>query len=235
VNSQPATLINASGVPPAVGGVITVSRNFKVPAPVDLAAYFDAHLPSNRGPGGCSTYSSNSGTQLHCQRALVCANRNATLCGASYNYETVGQQQELRVGVYVVWLPIVSASFPSGGTVTVTGYAHPTAMSGSSGPISANPTLAQRRTLAAALAELRGAPGGLCMEDGTLFTITVRSSVRDNVVWQARADICPGTVVVSWSGHEVALNGRNCALAHAVRAVLPLAARATHEYLSNCL
>lgn len=242
VNSLPVTLINAplinaTGFPLTVSGIVTVSRNFEVPASVDIAAYFAAHLPSNREPVGCRTYGYgyNGATQYSCQRTLACANRHAALCGAAYNFETIGQQQELRISVYVVWRTIVSASFPSGGVVTVTGYAQSSAMSGSSGPISARPTYAQRRTLAAALAGLRLAPGGMCMEDGWLFTITVRSSVQGRVVWQAKADICPGTVAVSWSGHKVALNGHNCALAHAVRAVLPPAARATREYLLGCL
>lgn len=235
VSTLRAPLVYATGAPTMVSGVVTVGRTFEVPASVDLAAFFNTHLPSNRDPGGCSAYSNNSGTQHSCQHTLDCANRHAALCGAAYNFETLGQQQELLVSVYVVWRPIVSASFPSSGMVTVTGYARSSAMSGSSVPVSGSPTSAQRQSLAAALAGLRGAPGGFCMQDSTLFTITVRSGVAGPVVWRAKADICPGTIVVSWSGHKVALNGRNCALANAVRAVLPPAARATREYLSSCL
>jgi hypothetical protein len=244
VNSLTVPLINATGAPGTGGGsvtrrrvnaVVNVSSSFEVPASVDLAAYFDAHVPANRDPGGCSSFGNNGANQTSCQRTLACANRHATLCGAAYNYETVGQQQELSVSVYVIWRPIVSASFPSAGVVTVTGYAHASVMSGSSGLISARPTHVQRATLAAALARLRGATGEMCMEDDWLYTITVRSSVQGRVIWRAKADVCPGTIVVSWSGHAVALNGHNCALAHAVRAVLPATARATRNYLLDCL
>ena len=74
------------------------------------------------------------------------------------------------------------------------------------------------------------------MEDSALFVITVRHQGAEGAItWRASADECPGTLTITWPGHHAALDARACPLAHAVRSILPVSARATRAALATCL
>lgn len=225
------------GEPPVSGvsGVYVSRAYYLVPRGTNLALFVKTHLVPGAwnaesgwtgwGPGLANAYSYSW--------SIPCADPHATVCGAFDLFAPVAHWNELVVGAFDVWRPVVDPRFPSKGTATITGFTRVSYQASASGPVTVTLTSGQRARLARALSRLRGAVGGLCMEDTELFVITVRSHGR--VTWMARADLCPGTLAVSWGGHHPQYNARNCALARAVRSDLPRALAATRADLAGCL
>ncbi len=231
--------VGLSGVPTSLGSgpdVVGATRDYLVPASVDLTSFFGAH-PAPGASGRGTGWTTDGGRTIHeLTWTLACANRHTPECDLFAEFTTVGSYQELSVGVRLVWRPITVVHLPTTGVATLTGYGVTSLTSPSSHPVTVTLTRAQRDHLAAVIAGLKGAPGGMCMEDSGLFVITVRRQGSEGaLIWRASADECPGTLTITWPGHHAALDARACPLAHAVRALLPAGARATRAALSTCL
>lgn len=89
-----------------------------------------------------------------------------------------------------------TVSMPATGAITITGFARMTAANGSTDPTTVVLTSAQATALRKAISTLPRLifPGGrplLCMEQETVFTISVARTQGAAANWVATADLCP--------------------------------------------
>jgi hypothetical protein len=235
-----ASLAVALGsAPTGLGGgsdVVGATHDYLVASGVDLPAFFAAH-PAPGARLAQSGTSTGGGPDVHqILWTLACASRHTPECEVFAEFMTVGSHQELSVGVRLVWRPITVVHVPTTGVATLTGYGVTSLMDPSSHPVTVTLTSEQRARLSSVIASLKGAPGGMCMEDSGLFVIVVRGSGPGGAVtWRASADECPGTLTITWPGHHAALDARTCSLTREVRSLLPASARATRTALASCL
>ncbi|HEV2426675.1 MAG TPA: hypothetical protein VGS61_00475 [Acidimicrobiales bacterium] len=225
---------SSGNVPLGVSGLLYARRDYALPVNIDVSSYIQAHpvpgssfrgIGSEGGPGW--SVSSASGY-------LSCANRHVVECGYYYVYGTVGGRQELEVGAYVTWRPIVVVRMPTAGVATLTGFGTTSLLRPSSHPASARLSAPERAAIATGIVGLKDSDGGRCEEDSELFTLTIRSSLHGAVLWRATADGCPGVLSITWGRHHASLDARSCALDRAVLAALSPRASATARALSAC-
>ena len=210
---KPASPLQPVSGSPGLAHTADVTRYFTLTTSFDVGGFAKSHFPSSQWQGSGSTYDGGYRVSYSFSAMPLCADRHASYCGVTYTAASLGAgRQELRVDVAVVWLPVHVVYLPTSGVVTLTGYEKISLMNRSSGPVVVTLNASQVKHLRSAIAHLRTAPGGTCMEDSLLYKISVAKRVDGKVFWSARADECPGELVVSRSGSSVALNGRFCAL-----------------------
>jgi hypothetical protein len=205
----------------STSGAATAHHEYEVPTSVSVDAYVESHLPAGETLNGTGTGGGpNSPTTHTLELAANCASPHITYCGVSYATATVKGQQELRVDVQVVWLPIVHVTMPMNGLVTVTGYGATSLVRGSSEPSSVVLSQSQARQLRDQIEGLKDmSQNVVCMEDSALLDITVTQN--NKVEWRAIADECPGELRISGSAGAYLLDDRSCAFWHVVNSFFP--------------
>jgi hypothetical protein len=144
-------------------------------------------------------------------------------------------QQELRMDLEVVWLPIVVEEMPTEGIVSVTGYGDNSLPNGSSDPFTVALSHSQAVALRTDISKLKDGSEGVCTEDEQLLTISVASSTTTTVVWRATADVCPGVLSVVAESGNAQLDDHSCALWQLVRSFFPAGkADATKGAIGYC-
>ena len=213
-----------------------VTRYFTLASSLDIAGFAKSHFPASQWRGESSTTDGGYRVSSSFSMLPLCRDRHAAYCGVTYTTGSLGAgRQELRIDVAVVWLPIHVVYLPTSGVVTLTGYATISLMNRSTGPVVVTLNASRVQHLRSAIALLRSAPGGVCMEDSMLYKISVANKADGKVVWSASADECPGELVVSRPGASVALNGRSCALDGLVSSFFPgKEAQGTKSGLKAC-
>jgi hypothetical protein len=189
---------------------------YVLPMAVSVDPYVRAHLP-----GGEKVDETGYGSSPHAYPvdnlgvSRTCLGPHITYCGIYYTTtEAKDGEQELRVDVAVIYLPVIHAEMPTGGVVTVTGYGKTSLMDGSGDPSSVVLTHHQALTLRTVVAELKDFGGGMCMEDSQLLKIDI---VKDRKsVWSATADECPGVLAITSGTRTLTLDNRSCAFWHVV-------------------
>ncbi len=166
----------------------------------------------------------------------LCPNRHASSCHLTYSEREISaHQQELRVDVVVDWMPIDVVLIPMTGVVTNTGYTTISPIRRSSGVVKVNLTPTETIKLRGAMSLLREVSVNMCMEDSTLYKISVVSTAGGRVVWSAIADECPGDLTVTSLGNSVVLDARSCALERLVASYFAAnTARGTRAGLKVC-
>jgi hypothetical protein len=190
---------------------------YLLPSSVSVQPFVRAHLPkgatvmgtgSSGGPGVNPDYDLTV--------SLTCVSPHITFCGVTYaTTEAQNGEQELAVGVQVIYLPILHVKMPTGGGVTLTGYGKTSLMDASSDPSSIVLTRHQILALRNAIAGMKdlGSNGG-CEEDSLLLKIKI---VKDGkTVWSATADACPGGLTITSARTNVILDNRDCSFWHVV-------------------
>lgn len=197
-------------------GVRQAHHLYLLPQSVSVDQYVRAHLPD--GEKVTETGSGNAPNTYPVYNlglSLLCVSSHITFCGVYYQTtEAKNGEQELRVDVQVIYLPIVHATMPTSGVVTVTGYGQTSLMDGSSNPTSVVLTHHQALTLRTVVAELKDFGGGLCMEDSLMLKISVVKGGK--VVWAATADECPGALTITSAKANLTLYDRSCSFWHVV-------------------
>jgi hypothetical protein len=202
-------------------GASMAHHEYEVPLSVSVEKYVESHIPAGETLNGTGTGSGpNTPTTHTLELAANCVSAHITYCGVSYATIEVNGQQELRVDVQVVWLPIVRVVMPTTGLVTVTGFDTTSLVRGSSGPASVVLSQRQMDQLSDQISRLKDMSENVyCMEDSALLDIRV---TRDGkVVWSAIGDECPGELrITSTSGNHL-LDDRSCAFWHVVNSFFP--------------
>jgi hypothetical protein len=218
----PTALNDGAGVP-ANPALIDVNRTFVLSRPVYLSVFVEAHAP--RGATSAGNQRGDLGPkhlyETGYSLSLPSTNRHAAYVSLDYTVGAAASGQgELRVDVHVEWAPIHTVHMPAG-TVTVTGYRESSYVNPPSGPVSIILTPAQADRLRSGLASLaNAAPGGLCMEDAQLLTISVSPSQGRSPRWTASAGTCSGLDIESHPHAVVPLDDA-CSLRRLVGAWLP--------------
>jgi hypothetical protein len=189
---------------------------------VNVARYVRAHLPRGEKIYETGTGSSpNAYPVNNLGLSSTCASRHITYCGVFYSSTQARDgQQELRVDVEVMWLPILHVEMPTTGIVTLTGYGQTSLSNASSDPstivLNHHEVLALRDRISA-LKDLGG--NGVCAEDSLLLKISITQ--KSKVVWSAVADECPGALSITSSTSSPVLDDRNCSLWNVVNSFFP--------------
>lgn len=212
------TPLPATGDRGAGGVVSTAHREYLLSSLVDVETFVRAHLQKGELVEGTGTGDSPNAYPVHyVSVALTCASPHVTYCGIFYSSTgTTTGEQELRIDVEAVWLPIDHVRMPLTGVVTVTGYAKISLSEFSSGPVSVVLSRSQAVALRRAIVSLKLTGGGICMEDSQLLKIVVTRAKGGPAVWRASADECPGVLSVIGQSSQATLNDRSCALWHVV-------------------
>jgi hypothetical protein len=224
-----------SGIP-GMAQTVAIARYYIVPASFGVEAWSKSRFPQSQWEGTAGTSDGGYHFSDSFSAMSYCPDRHASFCGVTYSAEALGgNRQELRIDVVVVWLPIHEVILPTAGVVTVTGYDKISLMNSSSGPVRIRLNTSQVKKLRQAIELLRSAPGGLCMEDSTLYKISVGSKAGGKVIWSAIADECPGELVVTSNGSRIDLNARSCPLDVLVATFFPAReAQGTKSGLKVC-
>jgi hypothetical protein len=216
------TPVAASGGVGKSPAVRAVHREYLLPMSVDVARYVRAHLPRGEKIYETGTGSSpNAYPVNNLGLSSTCASRHITYCGVFYSSTQARDgQQELRVDVEVMWLPILHVEMPTTGIVTLTGYGQTSLSNASSDPstivLNHHEVLALRDRISA-LKDLGG--NGVCAEDSLLLKISITQ--KSKVVWSAVADECPGALSITSSTSSPVLDDRNCSLWNVVNSFFP--------------
>jgi len=196
---------------PGYSNVIDVTRYYSAPTSIDVNGFAEAHFPKSEWQGTGSSFDGGYHTSGSFSALSLCTDRHAAYCDVTYSAEVLTKsQRELRIDIAVVWAPIHVVLLPTTGVVTLTGFDKISPMNASSGPVKVELNANQVKKLRNAIALLRSSPGGLCMEDSTLFQISVSPTATGKAFWSASADECPGQLIVNALGRQVALNARSC-------------------------
>ncbi|HUZ40698.1 MAG TPA: hypothetical protein VMU68_04820 [Acidimicrobiales bacterium] len=221
VDSLPTPLTGTGDVAGGVG-LRLAHRLYLLPMTVDVDQYVRAHVPSGEkvtetGTGG----GPNVATVDTLGLSLTCVSPHITYCGVAYSTtEAKNGEQEMRVDVQVIYLPILNVKMPTSGVVTVTGFGKISLMNASNNPTSVVLTHHQVLALRRAIASLKDmSNSGFCAEDSLLLKIKI---VNDgNVIWTATADECPGALSISSAKTNVTLYDRSCPFWHVVNSFFP--------------
>ena len=221
---------------PSFAHVTRVTRYYVVSGTVNVGTFAKSHWASNEWQGTGTSNDGRPRTSNTFAGMAMCPDRHAAYCSATYTTTRLSStRQELRVDVDLVWTAIRTVYMPTSGVVTVTGYQTLSLMNASSGPVTVTLNGSQVQRLRTAISQLRASPGGMCMEDATLFKISVASTKGTAARWSAVADECPGVLAVSFKGTHVALNDRSCALESLVSTFFTAPqARGTTTALKSC-
>ncbi len=206
---------------PGFTNLIDVTRYYRAASSIDIASFAQSHFPESEWEGSGSTIDGGYQVSGSVSALSLCTNRHASYCGVTYSERALSQGEELRVDVAVVWTPIHVVLLPTSGVVTVTGYGKLSLANSSSDPSHVVLSASQATKLRSAIAVLRTSPGGLCMEDSTLYTISVASGANAKQIWSATADECPGNLTVRYGGRQVSLDARSCSLERLVGSFFP--------------
>ena len=117
----------------------------------------------------------------------------------------------------------------------VTGFSRITDAAGSSGPVTVRVSNSQAATIRGVFNSLPRGPRAFCMENTTLFVITIRSKSGSPPFFTAEGDGCGATVAVT--EHQTtlpALYDRDCSLLRAIAKLLPPKASSTRETAGQC-
>jgi hypothetical protein len=238
-----ATLLAAPMAPlqPVTGSLglaqaVDIARYYLVPSSVDVVGFAKAHFPQSDWQGTGSSVDGGYHTSASFSALSLCPDRHASYCGVTYSARTLNaHQQEMRVDVTVVWMAIHVVLLPTTGVVTVTGYNRISLMNSSSSPVRVELNTSQTKKLRNAIGLLRSSPAGSCMEDSTLYKISVASKADGKVFWSAIADECPGELIVTSRGSRIALIARSCPLEMLVATFFPAReAQGTKSGLKVC-
>jgi hypothetical protein len=222
-----ARLVTALPTPlPPSGGVTddtaaTAHHEYELAPSVSVDQYVESHLPVGEHVSGTGTGGGPGTPTTHTLTLSAnCASPHVTYCDVSYATIEVNGQQELRVDVQVVWLPIVHVLMPTSGLVTVTGFDTTSLVRGSSGPASVVLSARQARQLSQQIQNLKDMSQNVnCMEDSALLDIKVTQGTT--VLWSAIADECPGELRITSGAATHLLDDRSCAFWHVVNAFFP--------------
>jgi hypothetical protein len=216
--------------------IVDVARYYLVPSSFNVVAFANAHFPRSDSEGSGTSVGAYEYTSASFSVLSLCPNRHASYCGVIYSARAVsGHRQEMRVDATVVWMPIHVVLLPTTGVVTITGYNKLSLERPSSVPFRVKLTTSQTTKLRSDIALLRTSPGGLCMEDSTLYEISVASKTDGKVFWSAIADECPGNLTVTSGVSRTALTARSCPLEKLVTSFFPSGqAKGTKLALQTC-
>jgi hypothetical protein len=220
---------------PGFANLIDVTRYYRAASSFDIASFAQSHFPKDEWEGSGSTVDGGYQVSGSVSALSLCTNRHASYCGVTYSERALSPGEEIRVDVAVVWTPIHVVLLPTSGVATLTGYGKLSLANSSSDPSHVELSASQVTKLRGAIAVLRTSPGGLCMEDSTLYTISVASSANAKPFWSATADECPGRLIIKYAGRQVSLNARSCSLEKLVGSFFPSGtAEATTADLKVC-
>lgn len=209
---------------------------YLLPLSVSVDQYVRAHLLKGEKVTETGTGTSpNAFPVYNLGISLTCVSPHITFCGIFYQTtEAKNGEQELRVDVQVIYLPILHVKMPTGGVVTVTGYGKTSLMNLSSDPTSVVLTHHQVLTVRTAISGLKNlGQNGICAEDSLLLKINV--TTRGKVVWSATADECPGALIITSTKSNQILDNRSCLFWHVVDSFFPTgAANATKTASKYC-
>ncbi|MGC1238279.1 MAG: hypothetical protein WA860_05775 [Acidimicrobiales bacterium] len=206
---------------PGFANLIDIVRYYRAASSIDIASFAQSHFPKSEWEGSGSTVDGGYQVSGSVSALSLCTNRHASFCGVTYSERALSQGEELRVDVAVVWTPIHVVLLPTSGVVTLTGYGRLSLANSSSEPSHVELSASEVTKLRSDIAVLRTSPGGLCMEDSTLYTITVASSANATPFWSATADECPGKLVIKYDSRQVSLNARSCPLESLISSFFP--------------
>jgi len=157
-----------------VTNIVDIARYYLVPSSLNVVQFANAHFPRSDSEGSGTSVGAYEYTSASFSVLSLCSNRHASYCGVTYSARGIrGDRQEMRVDVTVVWMPIHVVHLPTTGVVTITGYDKISLSRSSSIPVRVKLTTSQTKKLRGDIALLRSSPGGLCMEDSTLYKIFV--------------------------------------------------------------
>ena len=224
-----ARLVTSLPTPLAPNGVVAESPEVRrahhfylLPMSVSVDLYVRSHLLRGEKVTETGTGTSpNANPVYNLGVSLTCVSPHITYCGVFYQTtEAKDGEQELRLDVQVIYLPILHVEMPSDGVVTVTGFGATSLMNPSSDPTSVVLNHHQVLTLRTVIAKLKDlGSNGMCMEDSLLLKIKI---VKDGgVVWSATADACPGALTITSAKANVILDNRSCPFWHVVDTFFP--------------
>jgi hypothetical protein len=208
---------------------------YELPMSVSVEQFVRAHLPSGEKVTETgSGFAPLTNPVYNLGLSLTCVSPHIVYCGVFYTTtEAKDGEQELRVDTDVTYLPIIHATMPTSGTVTVTGYGKISLMDSSSDPVSVVLSHHQALTLATVVSELKDFGGGMCMEDSQLLKIKVVQDGKE--IWSAAADECPGVLDISSGTSTMNLDTRSCAFWHVVNSFFASgAANGTKDGAESC-
>jgi hypothetical protein len=215
-----------------------VHQTFVLKNNVNIAKFVRAHRPVGGVIVGPNTESgSDITTETSIGVSLPVSNRHVAFEGIDYTVGyTAKHVEELRVDVHVDWVPIHTAEMPTTGVLTLTAFGRLSSAENSSDATSVVLTRLQAHRLHDIITSLPNVPVGEdCMEDSTLFTITVAPAVGMSATWTATGDDCPGYLYVTSGTGHISLADTPCSLRSYLLSLLPRGmARATRSSLKVC-
>lgn len=224
-----ARLVTTLPTPLVPNGVVADSPEVRqahhfylLPMSVSVDQYVRAHLlPGEKVTETGMGTSPNANPVYNLGVSLTCVSAHITYCGVFYQTtQAKDGEQELRVDVQVIYLPILHIQMPTDGVVTVTGFGATSLMNPSSDPTSVVLTRHQALTLRTVIAKLKDlGSNGMCMEDSLLLRIKIVKN--GGLVWSATADACPGSLTISSAKTNVILDNRSCPFWHVVDTFFP--------------
>jgi hypothetical protein len=194
--------------------VRAVDHEYLLPSWVDVDEFVRSHLRTGESVNETGTGTSPNAYPVDNIGVTVpCSSPHVTSCGLFYTTtRATNGEQELRVDVQVIWLPIEHVKMPLTGVVTVTGFGKISLMNRSSEPVSVVLSRNQALQLRSVIASLKLSSGGICAEDSELLTVAVTPARGGAVFWRADADECPGVLSVGGRSSQAMLDDRSCAL-----------------------
>jgi hypothetical protein len=235
-NAYARHLLNAQPIPPQARRVTSLPTSlppngdvedsplvrqdhhfYLLPSSVSVDQYVRAHLLSGeRVTETGSGNSPNAYPTYNMGVSLTCVSPHITFCGVYYQTtEAKNGEQELRVDVQVIYLPIIHVKMPTDGVVMVTGYGMDSLANGSSDPtavVLSNHQALTLRTVISRMQDLGSA--GVCAEGSALLKIDVVKQAR--IIWSATASDCPGALVINSATSNPILDARWCPFWHVV-------------------
>ena len=221
---------------PEAKGTTDIYKYFVLKSKIDLAAFIDANRPQGAVVSGPDSETSGQHSTTY-EYSLPLANRHIAFESIDYTTgETTAGVEELRVDAEVDWVAVQPLVMPVTGVVTLTGYGKLSLANPSSKPSSVTLTTVQALALRRQIMSLTNAPtGAFCMENSTLFTITVAPSKGQSATWTAKGDECPAYLTVASAAGYVSLIDSTCPFRNFIRSLLPATgAKATRKELKNC-
>ena len=209
---------------------------YLLPMAVSVDQYVRAHLLKGEKVTETGNGSAPNAYPTHnLGVSLTCVSPYITFCGVYYQTtEAKNGEQELRVDVQVIYLPILHVKMPTDGVVRVTGYGKTSLMDGSSDPTSVVLSHHQALTLRTVISNMKNLGfEDTCMEDSLLLKIDVTK--HGKAIWSATADVCPGALAITSAKSNPILDARSCPFWHVVATFFASGtAKATTSAINGC-
>jgi hypothetical protein len=219
-------------------GAIDVHKDYLWNSTQSLGTFVYSHRPAGAVIGGPSTATSTGYVQSTTYEvSLPLANRHVSYESIDYTVgRTSSNVEELRIDAEVAWAPIRTVEMPTSGVVTLTGFGRTSAMNPSGDPTTVTLTRSQAQRLRQRIATLSNvASGSICMEDSTLFVVSVAPGPGQRATWSATGDICPGDLYVVSGTQHITLVDTPCSLRSLIQSLLPVdKALASRKALQSC-